>query len=530
MNIPSALIALRRAIVTCMAALASAGEWLVVGAVFSVGALGAATATAASPEQALRRASIMVEAGRFKEAVAILKEVEPQTRGDDLALSVLTGKIYLAIDRPAKALEFFEDADAQALENFDAAIGAAQANLQLGRFAQARRYVQAARRVDQDSAEPDYVLAVIAHRTGNTADAATQMQTLARTRPDSESAIIAYSKYLTLVGDDAAARRALQDFANKVPAAAAIRDRLGDMEHQAGNSAGALRLKRVAAELYGSQGNAFKKEVLAAWLEANGGGAALPPPASATPQTAQPIANAPPLPKPKPVAPAERDFAVPLQRFPFPEGVVITGGSGFVVDGGSKVVTNRHVIEGGKAFAVRTGLGEVITAKVIFVSATDDLAVLSLDRPLNADRAIPSTAYAKPPVGRNVVVMGYPLWYVLGQGSPSLTNGMVSKRTGLGDDLGTFQLTAKVNKGNSGGPVFDMTGNVVGITVGKLDSKKIQDEQGFMPEDVNLAIHVDRLPAIANVRLANQEPGAELSTEALYQAMLGKVVMVATYK
>ena len=81
----------------------------------------------------------MVEAGRFKEALVILKEVEPQTRGDDLALSVLTGKIYLAIDRPTKALEFFEDADAQA-----------------------RRYLQAARRVDKDSAEPDYVLAVIA--------------------------------------------------------------------------------------------------------------------------------------------------------------------------------------------------------------------------------------------------------------------------------------------------------------------------------------------------------------------------------
>ena len=211
--------------------------------------------------------------------------------------------------------------------------------------------------------------------------------------------------------------------------------------------------------------------------------------------------------------------------------MVITGGSGFVVDGGLKIVTNRHVIEGGKAFAVRTGLGEMITAKVIFVSKTDDLAVLSLDRPLGADRAIPSTAYAKPPVGRNVVVMGYPLWYVLGQGSPSLTNGMVSKRTGLGDDLGTFQLTAKVNKGNSGGPVFDMMGNVVGITVGKLDNKKIQDEQGFTPEDINLAIHVDRLPAIANVSLATREAnGVELSTEALYQAMLGKVVMVATYK
>ena len=524
----------------------------------------AVPAFAAGPEQALRRASILVEAGRLKEAVAILKEVEPQSRDDDLALNVLTGKIYLAIDRPAKALEFFEEADAQALENFDAAIGAAQANLQLGRFAQARRYVQAARRLDQDSPEPDYVLAVIAHRTGNSTEAASQMQTLARTRPDSESVSIAYSKYLRMVGDESAARRVLQSFANKAPGAAGVRDQLGDMEQQAGNTASALRLKRVAAELYESQGNGFKKEVLAAWLEANGGGLVLPkapiaspsspsppgPPAASAPPVAapaQPQAPPPAAPPPaapakpplqtaqepklKPAAPVERDFATPLQQFPFPAGVVITGGSGFVVDGGLKIVTNRHVIEGGKAFAVRTGLGEMITAKVIFVSKTDDLAVLSLDRPLGADRAIPSTAYVKPPVGRNVVVMGYPLWYVLGQGSPSLTNGMVSKRTGLGDDLGTFQLTAKVNKGNSGGPVFDMMGNVVGITVGKLDNKKIQDEQGFTPEDINLAIHVDRLPAIANVSLATREAnGVELSTEALYQAMLGKVVMVATYK
>jgi S1-C subfamily serine protease len=101
----------------------------------------------------------------------------------------------------------------------------------------------------------------------------------------------------------------------------------------------------------------------------------------------------------------------------------------------------------------------------------------------------------------------------------------------MGDDLGTFQLTAKVNKGNSGGPVFDMAGNVVGITVGKLDSKKIQDEQGFVPEDVNFAIHIDRLPKITNASLDGKEPNTvELNTEELYQAMLGKVVMVATYK
>jgi len=225
------------------------------------------------------------------------------------------------------------------------------------------------------------------------------------------------------------------------------------------------------------------------------------------------------------------DVALPVQRFPFPKGVTITGGSGFIVDEGRKIVTNKHVIEGGKEFAIRTGLGEVIRAKVVFISTTDDLAILELSKPLPADRAIPSAAYTKPGVGRDVVVMGYPLWYILGEGSPSLTNGVVSKGTGMGDDRNTFQLTAKVNKGNSGGPVFDLNGNVVGITVGKLDSQKITQEQGFVPEDVNFAIHVDRLPPMAKVALkAEGVSDKPVSPEALYQLMLGRVVMVATYK
>ena len=228
---------------------------------------------------------------------------------------------------------------------------------------------------------------------------------------------------------------------------------------------------------------------------------------------------------------ADKEFAPPVKRFPFPAGVMITGGSGFIVDGGRKIVTNRHVVEGGKEFAVRTGLGEIIKARLLFVSSTDDIAVLELEQALPGDRAIPANAYAKPAVGRNVVVMGYPLWSVLGEGSPSLTNGMVSKRTGLLDDKGTFQITARVHKGNSGGPVFDLSGQVVGITVGKLDTKRLQDDDGKMPEDVNFAIHVDRLPPVANIQLGNNPPpGRELGTEELYQAMLSKVVMVATYK
>jgi S1-C subfamily serine protease len=207
------------------------------------------------------------------------------------------------------------------------------------------------------------------------------------------------------------------------------------------------------------------------------------------------------------------------------------GGSGFVVDSGRKVVTNRHVVEEGKEFAIRTGLGEVIKAKLVSISTVDDLAVLELEQPLPAERAIPDDAYVKPVPGKAVVVMGYPLWDLLGDSSPSLSNGIISKESGLKDDPGTFQLTAKVNKGSSGGPVFDLSGKVVGITFGKLDTKRIQEEQGFLPEDVSLAIKAERLPAVVNARIGTRSSAdRELTIEMLYQQMLGKVVMVATYR
>jgi len=486
----------------------------------------AGPASAQDSAAGLRQASVFVEAGRYKDAVAVLKTLEAQNPDDEARISVLTGTIYVGIERPAKAVEYFEEALAQAPDNVDAALGAAQAHLQLGQFKQARQFAQSARSHKPDSSEPDFILAAIALRTGNPGPADTRMQELLKQGPDSEGAQIAYAKYLALTGDSAASQRALQRFIELHPQAAAVHEQLGDLEFQSGKQVLGVQLKRTAASLYATQGNLFRRDVVNAWLETHGSAA---PSTAASPSKA-PAQQARTAEGPVPVA-VDKDFAPPVKRFPFPAGVTITGGSGFIVDGGRKIVTNRHVIEDGKEFAVRTGLGEIIKARLLFVSPTDDIAVLELEQPLPKDRAVPADAYAKPGVGRNVVVMGYPLWSVLGEGSPSLTNGMVSKRTGLMDDTSTFQLTAKVNKGNSGGPVFDLNGRVVGITVGKLDTKKFRDDQGFVPEDVNFAIHVDRLPPITGAQLNNTpSAGREWGAEELYQAMLGKVVMVATYK
>jgi len=517
---------------------------------------------------ALRSAGIFVAAGQFKQAVSILKEYDSENSEEEISINLLTGKIYLALDKPAKALDFFELVDSQSIDNYEAVIGIAHSNLKLGKFKQAERYVQIAKKINSDAVEPDFISAVIGLRSGLPGQSGDRLLQLTKTRPESEDALIAYAKFLALSGDLDGAKQKLNYFLSKAPNSPGVQDHMAEMQYQSGNKTEAIRLKTLAADAYEKQKNFFKRDTILAWLNAN----ALSPVQPKTPEKPQPPATiklpavpqresaeviaessrAGPSPKgdsnaiseiprkvsisrkevkPKTANLADNEFVPPIERFPFPSNVSITGGSGFIIDFGKKVVTNKHVIEDGKEFAIRTGLGEIIKARVMFISPSDDIAILELDRPLPPDRAIPSSAYSKPRVGRNVVVMGYPLWYMLGEGSPSLTNGMVSKRTGLKDDLGTFQLTAKVNKGNSGGPVFDLFGNVVGITVGKLDNKKIQMEEGFIPEDINFAIHVDRLPSVANVEITTGDAnGPELSSEELYQTMLGKVVMVATYK
>ena len=486
----------------------------------------------------LRLASIYVDAGRLADAVNILKKYEASEE-DEPKVNLLTGKIYLAIDKPEKALDFFEMADVQSIDNTEIQTGIALCQLRLGKFAIAKRYAESIKRTERDSGDPLYINGLIQARTGKLDSAIKDIEQAAQRQPESQNIAIAKAKFYVATGNADKAKSALTEFVRRQPEAANVLAYLSEVQHKLGDSVGAIDARTKSLRLFSSQGNQYQAQVMAAWLEVND------PAFRVTPQKPEPPVQPKReeyVEKKSPEKPAtsekakfkpsindnEQPFTV--QRFPFPPNVTIMGGSGFIVDAGRKVVTNRHVVEGGKEYAIRTGLGEMIKAKLIYTSTTDDLAVLELDRPLPADRAIPSTSFVKPKVGRNVVVMGYPLWYMLGEGSPSLTNGVVSKRTGLRDDPGTFQVTAKVNKGNSGGPVFDMRGNVVGITVGKLDLKKISDDQGFLPEDVNFAIHVDRLPKIVGITAAAEESKAELSAEELYQAMVGKVVMVATYK
>ena len=136
--------------------------------------------------------------------------------------------------------------------------------------------------------------------------------------------------------------------------------------------------------------------------------------------------------------------------------------------------------------------------------------------------------FAPARAGANIAVLGFPMIDILGSVTPSITNGIVMKETGMQDAPEMFQLSAKMNKGNSGGAVVDSRGRVVGIAMGKLDTVKIMQGDGFLPEDINFAIHVTRLKTLGvspNVSLASTT--REMSLEEIYQRYIGSVVMIA---
>lgn len=143
-------------------------------------------------------------------------------------------------------------------------------------------------------------------------------------------------------------------------------------------------------------------------------------------------------------------------------------GTGYAV-GNGYVVTNNHVADGAKSITLKGVKGDMnkgYCAEVVATDKTNDIAILKItDSRFNGFGAIPySVSSRMADVGEDVFVLGYPLTQALGN-EIKLTNGIISSRTGYQGDVATYQMSAPVQPGNSGGPMFDSKGNVIGIVV-----------------------------------------------------------------
>jgi S1-C subfamily serine protease len=205
-------------------------------------------------------------------------------------------------------------------------------------------------------------------------------------------------------------------------------------------------------------------------------------------------------------------------------------GTGFFITEDGYLLTNHHVVEQAKALGVQMG-DQSYEARVVEVDPESDLALLKVEgrfRPV----AFSSAGQAR--LGQTVFTVGFPIPDLQGS-SPKVTKGVISSLRGIQDDLRNYQIDAAVQPGNSGGPLADEAGNVLGVVVARLNDQTVMATTGAIPQNVNYAVKASYVMAflqghpdvLSRVQMANEEQ-AENFEQAVDQ-MLSSVVMILIY-
>ena len=163
---------------------------------------------------------------------------------------------------------------------------------------------------------------------------------------------------------------------------------------------------------------------------------------------------------------------------PTPPTSKASSGTAFRIANG-QFVTNHHVIEGCATLKV----GGFQGGRVLSSDPINDLALISVP---NDSGEIASIRTTRTQLNEAVTAAGFPL-----QGAftgIAITNGTISRLSGLKGDTGQVQISAPVQPGNSGGPLLDSAGNVMGVVSGKLNAMKVAGIIGDVPQNVNFAI------------------------------------------
>ena len=169
-------------------------------------------------------------------------------------------------------------------------------------------------------------------------------------------------------------------------------------------------------------------------------------------------------------------------------------GSGFFLNQEGYIATNYHVIEDAtvvQANFTRNGKVESYPAKVVAVDLQNDLAIIKIDDPsFKYVSQIPYGLLSRTiDTGSEVFALGYPMADIMGN-EVKFTDGKISSKSGIQGDARVYQISVPIQPGNSGGPLFDMNGNIVGITSSGLN------RDYFKSENVNYAIKASYLKTL----------------------------------
>ena len=153
------------------------------------------------------------------------------------------------------------------------------------------------------------------------------------------------------------------------------------------------------------------------------------------------------------------------------------------------VITNNHVVANADRVTLIHLSGEKISATVTHRDETNDIALLSVKDTASLPPALPLSINSAR-LGASVFTIGYPRLDVMGD-SPKLTNGIISSINGMYGDTSTYQISVPVQPGNSGGPLLNMNGEVVGVVTSMLGSTNPDNGDTTLLPNISYALKID---------------------------------------
>ncbi len=158
-------------------------------------------------------------------------------------------------------------------------------------------------------------------------------------------------------------------------------------------------------------------------------------------------------------------------------------GTGFFVTTDGYLLTAAHVVANATALKVSLA-GKTLPVKVVRVDEKNDLALLKVT---GTFPALPVMSSGTVKLGTDVFTIGFPNIDLQGA-SPKLTKGVISGLNGVQDDPSCFQVSVAVQPGNSGGPLVNSSGAVVGVVTARLNDLATAKQTGMLPQNVNYAV------------------------------------------
>ena len=164
-------------------------------------------------------------------------------------------------------------------------------------------------------------------------------------------------------------------------------------------------------------------------------------------------------------------------------------GTGFFVGPNGHILTSHHVVDKARRVGCRTQGGRILEARVERISPANDLALLKVDyRPAQYLGFAPAGSLR---AGDRVFTIGYGASNYLGIHEPRFTDGTVSALSGPGAENAWMQISVPVQPGNSGGPLLNESGQVVGIIAAQAAIDTFLEMEGTLPQNINWAVKSD---------------------------------------